>query len=390
MKEAISFVVGLILGWISEKFLGWLWESIKKYCGKKKIEKANSNYIRNDENIHPLSHGTPFFEKNTLILSAPTQEFHMAMPKDIHDEVIEKNPDFEHTLWHENEEYFGKGKDETQFIEDVSKIVNDTITKDEIHQSIERQKREIGEMLLKRFSEPFFNGEMYGIKQINDERVGNEEKEKVTITSVKTDYYTHRVMAAVYQEMLQKNQIQSPEGMRNVNAFYPFLTSMGMNVLLVIEKQDKIVLAKRSKQLINMKEDQWHLSVNEAISITDLSCGRIDLEGCVRRGFMEELGLDCNKFNQVNSYFSDIFMLKNPLEIGILGFVIMDEVTERDVRNGYNIAQDAIFESTGTDETGLMFLKFKERAIEEFCKKENVTAALKYALKMLCIRRNQL
>ena len=58
-------------------------------------------------------------------------------------------------------------------------------------------------------------------------------------------------------------RMQSAEGLININDYFPFLTSMGMDVILVIENMNKIVLTKRSKQLINMKEDKWHLSMNE-------------------------------------------------------------------------------------------------------------------------------
>ena len=121
----------------------------------------------------------------------------------------------------------------------------------------------------------FFNGEMYGIKELCDRRVGNEEKNKFTTVSFKTDYYTHRVMSLVYQDLLEKGNIAPPEGVNDINKYYPFLTSLGMDVLLVIENKEKVVLAKRSKKLINMKEDQWHLSMNEAVSITDLYLGTV-------------------------------------------------------------------------------------------------------------------
>lgn len=245
-------------------------------------------------------------------------------------------------------------------------------------------------MFEKRATEAFFNGEMYGIRKFQDSRVGNQEKVKLTIGSIKTDYYTHRVMAAVYQELIKNNNIEPVDGLRNINDYFPFLTSMGMDVILVIENMNKIVLTKRSKQLINMKEDQWHLSMNEAISITDLEDDMIDLERCIKRGLREELGIDCHKIDNMNIHYSDVFLLKNPFEVGIAAFVLIDELTEAMVRESYNIAQDAPLESTGNDETGLMFVPFSEHKIIEICEKNNITPAAKYTIKMLCIRKNQL
>ena len=157
----------------------------------------------------------------------------------------------------------------------LSRQITCKISLDEIRNLIELKKYEIANMFLRRSSEAFFNGEMYGIKELCDRRVGNEEKNKFTTVSFKTDYYTHRVMSLVYQDLLEKGNIAPPEGVNDINKYYPFLTSLGMDVLLVIENKEKVVLAKRSKKLINMKEDQWHLSMNEAVSITDLYLGTV-------------------------------------------------------------------------------------------------------------------
>lgn len=372
--------------------MGWLIPEICKrmflFCKERNIErlikKENDKYIRNGENICPLFHGTPFISNTNLDLSTLNEEFHFSMPEQIHKEICSKNPDFEHTKWEKSCMYWNN-ENESDLLFSIEKITNH-ISREEIHEMIEKKKNEIAEMFLSKFSQAFFNGEKYGIKKIYDRRVGNEEKGKIVITSVKTDYYTHRVMAAVYQELLKKGKINAPDGWENINDYYPFLTSMGMNVLLVIENRRKIVITKRSKRLINMTEDQWHLSMNEAVSVTDLSIAEIDLKGCVSRGLKEELGLDCDKVDEFSLYYSDIFFLKNPLEIGILAIVLIDDLTERTVRESYNIAQDAPLESTGNDETGLTFLPLSKSKIGRFCKENNITEALKYALKMLCIR----
>lgn len=139
-----------------------------------------------------------------------------------------------------------------------------------------------------------------------------------------------------------------------------------------------------------MNDDQWHMSMNEAISITDLRMEYISLNGCVSRGLLEELGLKLDDYSDVRVVYSDLFLGINPLEVGILAFVVIDELKESDVRDSYSIAQDAPFESTGNNETGLLFLPLSTKDINEFCSNGNLTNAAKYALYMLRIRIAQL
>lgn len=384
----IKDIVWFLMGWLIPEICKKIFHFISGKNIQRLIKKENDKYIRNGENICPLLHGTPFITNTNLNLSEPNEEFHFSMPEQIHEEVCSKNPDFEHTNW-EKPCIYWNSENESELLVPIKKITNH-ISVEEIHEIIEEKKKETAEMFLSKSSQAFFNGEKYGIKKIKDRRVGNDEKAKIEITSTKTDYYTHRVMSAVYQELYDKGKIQPPDGWENINDYYPFLTSMGMNVLLVIENKKKIVITKRSKRLINMTEDQWHLSMNEGISVTDLTMAEIDFERCIKRGLKEELGLDCNKFNNFKSYYSDIFFLKKPLEIGILAIVLIDDLTENIVRESYNIAQDAPLESTGNDETGLTFLPFSKAKIRKFCKKNNTTEAAKYALKMLCIRMERL
>ena len=380
--------VWFFMGWLLPELVKKIIKVAKDLRTKNKISKVNREYISNDKDICPLSHGTPFFDKHSLILNSPEKIFHLSMPADVHSRICDINPEFEHTKWSEEFLYWGE-KDDNILINAIKKVSHN-ITEQDIRLLIDNKKAEVAEMFEKRATEAFFNGEMYGIRKFQDSRVGNQEKVKLTIGSIKTDYYTHRVMAAVYQELIKNNNIEPVDGLRNINDYFPFLTSMGMDVILAIENMNKIVLTKRSKQLINMKEDQWHLSMNEAISITDLEDDMIDLERCIKRGLREELGIDCHKIDNMNIHYSDVFLLKNPFEVGIAAFVLIDELTEAMVRESYNIAQDAPLESTGNDETGLMFVPFSEHKIIEFCEKNNITPAAKYTIKMLCIRKNQL
>ncbi len=381
-------IVWFLLGWLIPVIVKVIANLIKEARLSRNIKRENDKYISSGDNVFPLSHGTPFFNSSHLVLTSPTQEFYFSMPKDSHDRIVKINPDFEHTKW-EKECFYWNRDDGSELIDSIKKL-NCELSCEDIKGVIESQKEKIAKMFLERSSEAFFNGEMYGISRIEDRRVGNTEEAKIVICSFKTDYYTHRVMASVYQKLLDDKRISPPGGLINLNSYFPFLTSMGMDVLLVIENKRKVVLTKRSKQLINMKKDQWHVSMNEAISITDLNMGSISLNGCVSRGLCEELGLQVYNYSNVNIVYSDLFMLTNPIEVGILAFAVINDLNESEVRDSYNIAQDAPFESTGNDENGLLFLPLSTKDINEFCSESSLTDVAKYALKMLRIRKDQL
>lgn len=235
-------IVWFFLGWLVPEIVKVIIRLVKKARLNRDIKKENEKYISSGENILPLSHGTPFINCSHLVLSSPIQEFHFSMPDDIHNKIVEINPDFEHTNW-ERQCYYWNRDDDNELVASIKKL-NSELSCEEIKGVIESQKEEIAKMFLDRASEAFFNGEMYGIRQIEDRRVGNTEKAKIVIRSFKTDYYTHRVMASVYQKLLNEKRISAPAGLENLNSYFPFLTSMGMDVLLVIEKNRKLFWQK--------------------------------------------------------------------------------------------------------------------------------------------------
>ena len=115
----------------------------------------------------------------------------------------------------------------------------------------------------------------------------------------------------------------------------------------------------------------------------------ISLNGCVSRGLCEELGLQVYNYSNVNIVYSDLFMLTNPIEVGIFAFAVINDLNESEVRDSYNIAQDAPFESTGNDENGLLFLPLSTKDINVFCSKSSLTDTAKYSSKIR-IRKDQL
>lgn len=398
LKEVfeIKDLVWFLFGWLVPQLCSIVNRLVSEKRFVAKVKNV-ANYIEMAEDIVPIDHGLPFYSERSLTLESPdsTKSFHFVMPSDKHQRLCEANPDFEHTEkdWYESTSYWGS-KDDNYLLDAIVSVITD-VDKEQLRRLLEEKKNEIADLFLRRANEPFFNGEMYGIMEMKSGR-DKEERPKFLISSFKTDYYTHRVMASMYHELLSAGKLKAPRcegGLDEINRYFPFMTSMGMDVLLIIEARTKIVLVKRSRKLINMDRDLWHVSANEAISITaDKRLEEIDLNWSVARGLKEELGLDVKKRMDFQIFYSDVFFFKDPFEVAFSAFAIADCLTEADVRNAYNTAQDAPFESTGNERTGLMFLPFSDKAVNKFCKKNKLTSTptLRFLLKMLMIKKGHL
>lgn len=387
LKEAVWCAIGIVAGIIIDHLIPAIKFKIQRTKSNKKIEENDKFYYDNFnvEEIHPLAHAAPYYKKENFRLTIPDFEFHISIPEKTHEKLIENNSEFDNAVWEDPDFYFGR-----KGLEGLYKYLMDLTETDdiiEITELVNGCRNEIGELFLKRSNEPFFNGEKYGIRKINEKRVKTTEEPAVEITTFRTDYYTHRVMAKIYQKLIAQGKIEPPKNIRDVNRLYPFLTSIGMDVLLVINDGSSIVLTKRSEKLFNMEKDKWHLSMNEGISITDIADDRIILDQCVKRGLHEELGINYEN-HEIRIRYGDLFMLKNPLEVGITGFVNIDSLSIDDLRASYSVAKDSAFESTGDPFTGLKIVDFNEKAIDSLYAetKEDITPACRFTLNMLCFR----
>lgn len=188
-------------------------------------------------------------------------------------------------------------------------------------------------------------------------------------------------MAAIYRRIYKNNKDIVPDNnSESYNKMRYFLTSMGMNVLLYLKDEGKIVFAKRSGKLINMTKSMWHVSMNEAISITDISETNeaIDLHRCIRRGLNEELGLD---MRDISIDYSDLFFLKDPFETGISAFVTVKNRSFSELKILYSAAKDKELESED-----LIAVDLSPKALSKFMKENELTETAQYLIKMLLAR----
>ena len=360
-------------------------EIIDRRMDKKKSESMITSYYHIFDNYSDTS-------KMIEIKSPGTKYYYYCLDKNLKDRITDN------TTWVDNnkgaylDDCETTNKNAAELIKVNEKDYEEKLTlatKTVVNKFLEKLKGDY----------PFFNGEMYGVYKITP------NKDRLILETFKCDYYTHRIMAEVYsQEFEEKRDIApicSIEGklntenkMRSLNSYKYYLTSMGVDILIYLADEDVIVLCKRSSILFGIgetKKPRWHMSVNEAISITDLednSGTTISLEKCVSRGIKEELGVSLNHFkNQI--VFGDVFLLKNPIEIGITAFVQMSGISFDEVKISYMAAKDGNFETTD-----IMALKCSDFAIRRFIRKakreDEITHPGEYLLNMFLARGNDL
>lgn len=378
VKDIVWFVLGLIIpviyNFVKVKFLRW---SIRR-----KIKKEEISF--NDNGIVSLGHGDPFYivgnGRTDIDFARPLDLFYISMPIREKEEILKYNAHFFNTSW-DKDQCFLDGQGEEEMLEEIASVLS--VSKKDIKKIYNEEKINVAKLLLSKVEQgsPYFNGEMYGIKRIQSERLGNMETATISVSSYKTDYYTHRVMAAIYQRVYSVNRDIVPDGkMISYNKMRYFLTSMGMNVLLILEDENKVVFAKRSGALINMSNSLWHDSMNEAVSITDLSDinDNISLEKCIIRGLNEELGIDV-KNPMIN--YGDLFFLKNPFETGISAFVLVRNLSLSELKIAYSAAKDKELETED-----IIAIPFQTSKLKDFIEKKELTDTAQYMIKMLLAR----
>lgn len=377
----VKDIVWFILGMLVPEVIKWIAKKIKRVKYRISIKRTTVEF--NNKGVCSLEHGDPFYVNEELKLLKPESVFTMKMPEDIYSEILSFNDMFSHLG--ENAEHYFNNKSIKDFTENLSKIIP-KMNFNELEDMISEIRVKVANDFLERVkkSQPIFNGELYGISRIQPKREGKDEKATVIISSYRSDYYTHRVMAELYYELHKKSIINIPQNTQELNKIYPFLTAIGMNVILIFADGSKIVLVKRSKELFNMTEDQWHVTMNEAISLTDLNVdtGRVSLEQCIKRGLREEMGINTENYEGRKIYYGDIFYLEDLNEVGITAFVRIDELDWNTICKGYHIAKDSVLESVDIREIG-----FNDKEIGQFLKTEKITKACEYSLEMLLARK---
>jgi len=181
-----------------------------------------------------------------------------------------------------------------------------------------------------------FNNEKFGIRQYVFEHVGTAEIPSVRFSTYKTDYFTHSIMHAVHAELREEGHaIGNARAAAQIQRYYPFLTSLGVNCFVVTEPGDAreephVIFVKRSRFVDGFRNaGLWHVSMNEGFSVTDVESDNDTprLDRCVRRDLEEELGILPDDISSIR--FFDVFFVEAEFELGITAIARVTRTTEQ-------------------------------------------------------------
>lgn len=155
-------------------------------------------------------------------------------------------------------------------------------------------------------------------------------KDCLKIEVFKTTYFTFRVMNKLYSkenileslaERFCKNIDNETIRKEGFQALFPFFSSLGLNIILELisnEKGEGFLIQKRNSSAFG-NASQYHISVNETFSFTDIDkMGKPLITACVLRGIEEEIGVNLSVENAAQRIsYLDVFLNPKRGSIGL-------------------------------------------------------------------------
>ena len=205
------------------------------------------------------------------------------------------------------------------------------ITENSLQDQLEKARNDVFESFLNKTHGNHFNGKLLGVSNIDGFVRSTDAKEEaiLQIDFYKTDYYTHKIV-----EQLMLSVSFSSDMLKN-SKFSWMRTSFGVSVILIIPKQNEIILTKRAKNTSYNDGKEWiYVSVTETLSETDYNeeTGCPDLRKCVLRGISEELGIPDRELKTDTLRFYETFYETHFHQDNIVASVeLSDELTFSDI-----------------------------------------------------------
>lgn len=195
-----------------------------------------------------------------------------------------------------------------------------------------------------------FIADQFGIYNI--EKKNNNLKIEV----YKTTYYTFRVMNCLYSKekiletMVERLCLNIGNGKirkEGFQALFPFFASLGVNIILELiskEKGEGFLIQKRNSNAFG-NVSQYHISVNETFSFTDIDpMDNLSISACVQRGIEEEIGVNLSlEYTPERITYLDVFI--NPKR-GMLGLSLVYNTDINPSYIAYYPGVDKIIEAT--------------------------------------------
>lgn len=332
----ISGIIGAVIGYFINIFFDLLKSKVKNLKTLKIRDSLKLLNFKNDNGYMPIDHAVPQYDENNICLKNTNETFIVPIPKEYREELQEFGFEYHDEILYKEQELlsiFNKLgiQDYKNIIQDSANVVASNFLT-ELRNGLVR-----------------FNGYLFGIDSIRLNRYGEKENAALSIDFYKTDYFTYRVFANIYQQYKECFNLQN---IVDVNSISHFLSSFGLGCYVIASdgEQEYMIVAHRGLNVL-VDKDKLHFSMNEAFSMLDVDMyGNPSFVSCLYRGLKEELGInEAYNSNIIKYGFMDLSIDLDRLECGISCYIRLrfnNNFTVEQFNELYKTSQDKELETT--------------------------------------------
>lgn len=314
MNEYIlSGLIGAIIGYLTNMLIDFVKSTTSKRITNYRITKIRdglkSANFKADNGYMPIDHAVPQYNEEDIHLHYENRLFVVPIPQTYREELANLGFDY-----HERSRYREA---------DLVATFNQLGLGDQMTEILQSATEEVANQFLLDLRSGYirFNGYLFGIDHISLNRSGEDENASLSMKFYKTDYFTYRVFANIYQKYSNRFQLRN---IVDVNAIPHFLSSFGLGCYIIAYDgvQEYMIIAHRGSNVI-VDRDKLHFSMNEAFSMLDVDMyGNPSFVSCLYRGLKEELGISEAYNSNILKYgFLDLSIDVDRLECGISCYV---------------------------------------------------------------------
>lgn len=290
---SIAISIGtFILGFAANKLLDWITGVASKQFKKRTIDCAYRDFYNGaHRDIVITSSGFPFFSPSNIKTRLNTEKvFLLATPVGIKREDTEK--------------------DCFSSVDRLTESFDSYIKANSLSETLEEIRREVYQSFCDKTQGNYFNNKTLGVNHIDglSRTADGIEQPILSIDFFETDYYTHKIIG----RLLDRIHFDSSLIQKDMAGLYSWArNSFGISLILIIPKDNMILLTKRSKQAAFTEDKEWiYVSVTEALSKKGdfYECkGVLDLSKAAVRGIEEELGIEPTQLKSDTLRFYESF-----------------------------------------------------------------------------------
>lgn len=304
----LSGIIGAVIGYLTNMFIELAKSKVNNYRTKKIRDSLKMTNFKTSNAYMPIDHAVPQYCEDNIYLKYINQSFIIPIPEEYRKELQELGFEYHIESPYRNQTLIDTFK--CLGIENFQTVIKESV-------------QEVSEQFLSDLKSGYirFNGYLFGIDSIRLNRCGEEENAALSMDFYRTDYFTYRVFANIYQKL---KDVFSLNSISKLNAIPHFLSSFGLGCYIIASdgEEDYMIIAHRGSNVI-VDQDKLHYSMNEAFSMLDVDMyGNPSLISCLYRGLKEELGISEAYNSNIISYgFMDLSVDLDRLECGISCYI---------------------------------------------------------------------